>query len=312
MVLVDVHAEATSEKVALARWLDGRVTAVIGTHTHVQTSDARVQPGGTAAITDAGMTGPHDSVIGVKAELATQRMRTGMPVRFEVADGRRPDRGRADRVRPRNRPRHRDQAGSSPLAVDRAAPARRGQRRGRRARGHGRARATRRSGRTASRDPSRRRGTRGASARRHDEERHRGDAPRALDEHDDPSSHMRNCGDRPCRRRRTRRRQRRRSGRSARRSRSPRGRTAPRREREQRRRRSSSARRDGGAVPVRFCDRSSTPIRAASRKRGEGRAGRRSRGSRSGAGARAGARRSASRPRARGARREDRREGRDA
>lgn len=87
VVVVDVHAEATSEKVALARWLDGRVTAVIGTHTHVQTADARVQPGGTAAITDAGMTGPHDSVIGVEAELATQRMRTGMPVRFEVADG---------------------------------------------------------------------------------------------------------------------------------------------------------------------------------------------------------------------------------
>ncbi len=87
VVVVDVHAEATSEKVALARWLDGRVTAVIGTHTHVQTADARVQPGGTAAITDAGMTGPHDSVIGVKAELATHRMRTGMPVRFEVATG---------------------------------------------------------------------------------------------------------------------------------------------------------------------------------------------------------------------------------
>ena len=87
VVVVDVHAEATSEKVALARWLDGRVTAVIGTHTHVQTSDARVQPGGTAAITDAGMTGPHDSVIGVKAEQATHRMRTGMPVRFEVAEG---------------------------------------------------------------------------------------------------------------------------------------------------------------------------------------------------------------------------------
>jgi metallophosphoesterase (TIGR00282 family) len=85
VVVGDVHAEATSEKVALARWLDGRVTAVIGTHTHVQTSDARVQPGGTAAITDAGMTGPHDSVIGVRAELATHRMRTGMPVRFEVA-----------------------------------------------------------------------------------------------------------------------------------------------------------------------------------------------------------------------------------
>ena len=87
VIVVDFHAEATSEKVALARWLDGRVTAVLGTHTHVQTADARVQPGGTAAITDAGMTGPHDSVIGVRAELATARMRTGMPVRFEPAEG---------------------------------------------------------------------------------------------------------------------------------------------------------------------------------------------------------------------------------
>jgi metallophosphoesterase (TIGR00282 family) len=87
VVVVDFHAEATSEKIALARILDGRVTAVIGTHTHVQTADARVQPGGTAAITDAGMTGPHDSVIGVKAELAIQRLRSGMPVRFEPAAG---------------------------------------------------------------------------------------------------------------------------------------------------------------------------------------------------------------------------------
>ncbi len=87
VVLVDFHAEATSEKVALARLLDGRVTAVIGTHTHVQTNDARLLPGGTAAITDAGMTGPHDSVIGVKAELAIQRMRTGIPVRFQPAEG---------------------------------------------------------------------------------------------------------------------------------------------------------------------------------------------------------------------------------
>jgi 2',3'-cyclic-nucleotide 2'-phosphodiesterase len=87
VIVVDLHAEATSEKVALARWLDGRVTAVVGTHTHVQTSDARVQPGGTAAITDVGMTGPHDSVIGVKADLAIRRMRTGMPVRFETAEG---------------------------------------------------------------------------------------------------------------------------------------------------------------------------------------------------------------------------------
>ncbi|MEO5574791.1 MAG: TIGR00282 family metallophosphoesterase [Gaiellaceae bacterium] len=87
VIVVDVHAEATSEKVALAHWLDGKVTAVLGTHTHVQTSDARVQRGGTAALTDVGMTGPHDSVIGVKANLAIHRMRTGMPVRFETAEG---------------------------------------------------------------------------------------------------------------------------------------------------------------------------------------------------------------------------------
>ena len=87
VVVVDVHAEATSEKVALAAWLDGRVTAVLGTHTHVQTSDTRILPGGTAALTDAGMTGPHDSVIGVETELAIRRMRTGMPVRFETAAG---------------------------------------------------------------------------------------------------------------------------------------------------------------------------------------------------------------------------------
>jgi metallophosphoesterase (TIGR00282 family) len=85
VVVVDVHAEATSEKIALAHWLDGRVTAVLGTHTHVQTSDARVQPLGTAAMTDVGMTGPHDSVLGVEKDLAIARMRTGMPVRFETA-----------------------------------------------------------------------------------------------------------------------------------------------------------------------------------------------------------------------------------
>ena len=87
IVFVDVHAEATSEKVALARWLDGKATAVIGTHTHVQTNDARVLPGGTAALSDAGMTGPHDSVIGVQVDLAIKRMRTGLPVRFETAAG---------------------------------------------------------------------------------------------------------------------------------------------------------------------------------------------------------------------------------
>ena len=87
VIVVDVHAEATSEKVGLATWLDGRVTAVVGTHTHVQTSDARILPGGTAALTDVGMTGPHDSVIGVVSDLAIRRMRTGMPVRFETASG---------------------------------------------------------------------------------------------------------------------------------------------------------------------------------------------------------------------------------
>jgi metallophosphoesterase (TIGR00282 family) len=87
VVVVDIHAEATSEKVALARMLDGKATAVIGTHTHVQTNDARVLPGGTAAITDAGMTGPHDSVIGVRAAHAIRRMRTGIPIRFEPAEG---------------------------------------------------------------------------------------------------------------------------------------------------------------------------------------------------------------------------------
>ena len=87
LVLVDFHAEATSEKVAMGRFLDGRVTAVVGTHTHVQTSDAHVLSGGTAYITDAGMTGPHDSVIGVRTDLILRRFTTQMPVRFEPADG---------------------------------------------------------------------------------------------------------------------------------------------------------------------------------------------------------------------------------
>jgi metallophosphoesterase (TIGR00282 family) len=85
VVVVDFHAEATSEKVALARYLDGRVTAVLGTHTHVQTNDARVLAGGTAAITDAGMTGPHDSVIGSEEHGAIKRFVTGMPTRLEPA-----------------------------------------------------------------------------------------------------------------------------------------------------------------------------------------------------------------------------------
>ncbi len=87
VIVVDFHAEATSEKVALARLLDGRVTAVLGTHTHVQTSDARILRGGTAAVTDVGMTGPHDSVIGVDADLALRRFATGIPVRFHPASG---------------------------------------------------------------------------------------------------------------------------------------------------------------------------------------------------------------------------------
>jgi metallophosphoesterase (TIGR00282 family) len=85
-IVVDLHAEATSEKVAMGWYLDGRVSAVIGTHTHVRTADARVLPGGTAYITDAGMCGPRDSVLGVKKELIIERMLTQLPVRFEVAD----------------------------------------------------------------------------------------------------------------------------------------------------------------------------------------------------------------------------------
>lgn len=87
VILVDMHAEATSEKIAMGRHLDGRVSAVFGTHTHVQTADERVLPGGTAYITDVGMTGPHDSVIGVKTELILRRFRTKLPVRFEPAEG---------------------------------------------------------------------------------------------------------------------------------------------------------------------------------------------------------------------------------
>jgi 2',3'-cyclic-nucleotide 2'-phosphodiesterase len=86
-IVVDLHAEATSEKVAMGHYLDGRVTAVLGTHTHVQTSDARVLPGGTAYITDVGMTGPRDSVIGVRTDVILRRFTTEMPQQFEVAEG---------------------------------------------------------------------------------------------------------------------------------------------------------------------------------------------------------------------------------
>jgi len=86
-IVVDLHAEATSEKVAMGHYLDGRVTAVLGTHTHVQTSDARVLPGGTAYMTDVGMTGPRDSVIGVSTDVILRRFTTELPQQFEVADG---------------------------------------------------------------------------------------------------------------------------------------------------------------------------------------------------------------------------------
>ena len=87
VIIVDFHAEATSEKVAMGWHLDGRVTGVFGTHTHVQTADNRVLPKGTAYITDAGMTGPHDSIIGVTVEAALARFLTSMPAKFEAANG---------------------------------------------------------------------------------------------------------------------------------------------------------------------------------------------------------------------------------
>jgi metallophosphoesterase (TIGR00282 family) len=86
-ILVDIHAEATSEKMAMGYFLDGQVSAVVGTHTHVQTADEQILPNGTAYITDVGMTGPVQSVIGIKKELAIEKFLTGMPKRFEVASG---------------------------------------------------------------------------------------------------------------------------------------------------------------------------------------------------------------------------------
>jgi hypothetical protein len=87
VIVVDMHAEATSEKVAMGRHLAGRVTAVIGTHTHIQTNDPSLLRGGTAYLTDAGMTGPHDSVIGVKSEIVLRRFLTQLPQKFETAEG---------------------------------------------------------------------------------------------------------------------------------------------------------------------------------------------------------------------------------
>ncbi len=88
IIFVDMHAEATSEKIAIARMLDGQVSAVIGTHTHVQTADEQIFPGGTAYLTDAGFTGPHESVLGREIEPIIQRFCTNMPQKFGVASGR--------------------------------------------------------------------------------------------------------------------------------------------------------------------------------------------------------------------------------
>jgi metallophosphoesterase (TIGR00282 family) len=87
VIFVDMHAEATSEKIAMGWHLDGKVTAVIGTHTHVQTADERVLPHGTAYLTDAGMTGPHDSIIGMEKDPSLARFLSGMPTKFEPASG---------------------------------------------------------------------------------------------------------------------------------------------------------------------------------------------------------------------------------
>jgi metallophosphoesterase (TIGR00282 family) len=87
VIFVDMHAEATSEKIAMGWHLDGKVTAVVGTHTHVQTADERLLPNGTAYLTDAGMTGPHDSIIGMEREPSLARFLTGLPAKFEPASG---------------------------------------------------------------------------------------------------------------------------------------------------------------------------------------------------------------------------------
>ncbi len=88
IILVDMHAETTSEKFALGRYLDGRVSAVVGTHTHVQTADEQIFPGGTAYITDLGMTGPHDGVIGMQTSIVVERFLKGLAAKFEPSEGR--------------------------------------------------------------------------------------------------------------------------------------------------------------------------------------------------------------------------------
>jgi metallophosphoesterase (TIGR00282 family) len=108
VIMLDMHAEATSEKLSMGWYCDGRITAVLGTHTHVPTADARILPGGTAYCTDVGMTGPYDSVIGTRPDLAIERIVSARPVRFQVAGGGRavagavvhadPDTGRATAI----------------------------------------------------------------------------------------------------------------------------------------------------------------------------------------------------------------------
>ena len=232
MILVDVHAEATSEKVALAQWLDGRVTAVIGTHTHVQTADARVQPGGTAAITDVGMTGP--------ARLGDRRQgRARDPPdahgdagalrgRRRAASG---SRGCSSSATPRAAARRRSGRFEFP-GPDRACRrARRGRRRRRRARGRAASTSHEAVGiellhelPVVAREPDAR------ERAGDDEQRDRGDAPRRPGRaRRSRAARPGTAARRPCRTRRRPRPQRPRSGRSARRSRRRRGRSAPRR-----------------------------------------------------------------------------------
>ena len=103
VIIVDIHAEATREKQAMGWYLNGRVSAVLGSHTHVQTADERILPGGTAFITDAGMTGPRDGIIGMDKDAVIARFVTGLPGQFETASGRSAPEWRGDHRRPRHR-----------------------------------------------------------------------------------------------------------------------------------------------------------------------------------------------------------------
>ena len=127
--LVDFHAEATSEKVAMGWHLDGRVTAVVGTHTHVQTADERILPGGTAYITDVGMTGPHDGIIGVEREPRSPASSPACPSRFDTATGQSAAARRRHRCGRRHRPRDAPSSASASVSKDElTALARRGAR----------------------------------------------------------------------------------------------------------------------------------------------------------------------------------------